>query len=594
MDTIFIADINIIGGIGIVYRMDHFSRTSLSTNSLQEAIELVTDPNNPNENWTLIMEICDSIATNKNSAEMAIIEIRKNLRKNPVTFGWRSIVLTLILLEALVNNCGEMFHIHLGNETFLKSLKSVIASKNNPPKPIEKQVLNMIQHWAVIFCDNSDLEIIQELYEECKQQGYEFPPVDKNHTNKAGSNNQVKSTRPTSAIPKTSPSATKTMTRPKTSSVSNRNNESLYSNLRLNSSGTSVLIQHLSDIQIAKLRSELDIVHTNVHVLDEMLSTLEPGNEHSFDWQLLLDLYEVCKMMQARIVSLLSLTAVEDIAVDLLQCNDQLNKAFKNYSRYMEIRERLPYQTDSRSQAKPRNKTKLSQTITPPLSPPIVIITPTAPFYIECDNQDQPLLQSKRERTNSDDNYQSPLREDSIISSKMNRHLSAKSNFSPSEQSPDKRSLSMKLPPMSLHFTYTNIIAYLTYLYYFLELTPLPDPEPRSMTKAKIIGRERSAGISVRNIRNYDEYQASTVCEKTNASNGCDNDAENEEEEEEQQQQQQQELRIQNVNKSDNHKSGKSRSRPDLPTRIKKLTTDEDVSTNNPCKITTYRHIGSD
>ncbi|CAF5226721.1 unnamed protein product, partial [Rotaria magnacalcarata] len=79
------------------------------------------------------------------SAEMTIIEIKKNLRKNPVTFGWRSIVLTLTLLEALVNNCGEIFHTHLANEAFLKALKSVIASKNNPPKPIEKQVLNMIQ-----------------------------------------------------------------------------------------------------------------------------------------------------------------------------------------------------------------------------------------------------------------------------------------------------------------------------------------------------------------------------------------------------------------------------------------------------------------
>ncbi|CAM4821948.1 unnamed protein product [Rotaria magnacalcarata] len=568
MDSIFIADIDITGGIGIVYRMDHFSRTSISTTSLQEAIELVTDPNNPNENWTMIMEICDKIATNKNSAEMTIIEIKKNLRKNPVTFGWRSIVLTLTLLEALVNNCGEIFHTHLANEAFLKALKSVIASKNNPPKPIEKQVLNMIQHWAVIFCDNSDLEIIQELYEECKQQGYEFPPIDKKHTNKTRSSSKVKSTRPTSAIPEMSPSTTESMTRPKTSSGSNRNNESLYSNLPLNRSGTSVLIQHLSNIQIGKLRSELDIVHTNVHVLNEMLSILEPGNEHLFDWQLLLDLYDSCKMMQARVISLLSLTAVEDIAVDLLRCNDQLNKTFKNYRHYMEIRERLPYQTDSLSQTETSNRTKLSDATTPPL---LSALTSTSPFYVECDNQDQPLLQSKRGSTNSDDNDQQSLTEDSVISLKMNRRFSVKSNFSQSEQNPDRRSLPMKLPP--------------------IRLTSLPAPEPRSMTKAKIIGRERYADISVRNIRNSDEYQASTVCENTNASINCDNDAEKEEEEEEQQQQQQQELRMQNVDKPDNHKSGKSRSRHDLPTRIKKLTIDEDVSTDNPYKITAYRHI---
>ncbi|CAF5219516.1 unnamed protein product, partial [Rotaria magnacalcarata] len=121
-------------------------------------------------------------------------------------------------------------------------------------------------------------------------------------------------------------------------------------------------------------------------------------------------------MMQARVISLLSLTAVEDIAVDLLRCNDQLNKTFKNYRHYMEIRERLPYQTDSLSQTETSNRTKLSDATTPPLLSALVIIlyaTSTSPFYVECDNQDQPLLQSKRGSTNSDDNDQQSLTEDS-------------------------------------------------------------------------------------------------------------------------------------------------------------------------------------
>ncbi|CAF2779530.1 unnamed protein product [Rotaria sp. Silwood2] len=73
----------------------------------------------------------------------------------------------------------------------------------------------------------------------------------------------------------------------KTSSISNRCDESGYSNPYLNNSNRTVIIRHLSDEQIGKLRSELDIVHINVEVLDEMLATLEPGNEHQQDWQLL-------------------------------------------------------------------------------------------------------------------------------------------------------------------------------------------------------------------------------------------------------------------------------------------------------------------
>jgi len=40
--------------------------------------------------------------------------------------------------------------------------------------------------------------------------------------------------------------------------------------------------------QIAKLRSELDVVQTNAQVLGEMLITLQPGEEHSQDLDLLM------------------------------------------------------------------------------------------------------------------------------------------------------------------------------------------------------------------------------------------------------------------------------------------------------------------
>ncbi len=40
--------------------------------------------------------------------------------------------------------------------------------------------------------------------------------------------------------------------------------------------------------QIAKLRSELDVVQTNAQVLGEMLITLQPGEEHPQDFEFLM------------------------------------------------------------------------------------------------------------------------------------------------------------------------------------------------------------------------------------------------------------------------------------------------------------------
>ncbi|CAF5098984.1 unnamed protein product, partial [Rotaria sp. Silwood1] len=48
------------------------------------------------------------------------------------------------------------------------------------------------------------------------------------------------------------------------------------------------VLRQMTPEQIAKLRSELDVVQTNVQVFGEMLVTLQPGEEHPLDLDLLL------------------------------------------------------------------------------------------------------------------------------------------------------------------------------------------------------------------------------------------------------------------------------------------------------------------
>ena len=89
--------------------------------------------------------------------------IRKRLQINPTTHGWRAVEYTLTvcwkketklkiisflfeqLLEALVKNCGKIFHLQIAHKDFLKELKNVIGPKNNPPVPVQERVLGMIQ-----------------------------------------------------------------------------------------------------------------------------------------------------------------------------------------------------------------------------------------------------------------------------------------------------------------------------------------------------------------------------------------------------------------------------------------------------------------
>jgi hypothetical protein len=48
------------------------------------------------------------------------------------------------------------------------------------------------------------------------------------------------------------------------------------------------VLRQMTAEQIAKLRSELDVVQTNAQVFGEMLVTLQPGEEHPQDFEFLM------------------------------------------------------------------------------------------------------------------------------------------------------------------------------------------------------------------------------------------------------------------------------------------------------------------
>lgn len=74
--------------------------------------------------------------------------------------------------------------------------------------------------------------------------------------------------------------------------------------------------------------------------------------------------------------------------VDLLQCNDRLNKVFNNYNDYMETREKWVQQTDSKSQSELYNRinSPCQRTTTPRPSSPTMVIS----FYFRIASRDFP------------------------------------------------------------------------------------------------------------------------------------------------------------------------------------------------------------
>ncbi|CDI97119.1 tom1 protein 2 [Echinococcus multilocularis] len=109
-------------------------------------------------------------------------------------------------------------------------------------------------------------------------------------------------------------------------------------------SGDQTLVDHegtvrrLSTAQRERLSQDLTVVQTNLHILNDMLTELQPDAISPDDLELLQELNETCRMMQQRVAEFLSQVADDAVTLTLIQLNDELNSAFQRYERFERYR----------------------------------------------------------------------------------------------------------------------------------------------------------------------------------------------------------------------------------------------------------------
>ncbi|CAA9995232.1 unnamed protein product [Nesidiocoris tenuis] len=225
-------------------------------------IEQATDGSLASENWALNMEICDLINETEDGPKDAIKAIRKRLQQ-AVGKNYTIVMFTLTVLETCVKNCGKRFHVLVCNKEFVNELVRLIGPKNGPPQAVQEKVLYLIQSWVDAFHRHPDLRGVVEVYTELKAKGVEFPMTD------------LDSMAPIHTPKKSVPA--KAEVDPAVLSRSPGNGEPTLS---------LPTIPSLTPEQLTKLRSDLDILQTNMAVFGEMLNEMTPGNEHPSDIQL--------------------------------------------------------------------------------------------------------------------------------------------------------------------------------------------------------------------------------------------------------------------------------------------------------------------
>ncbi|XP_053193724.1 TOM1-like protein 2 isoform X1 [Scomber japonicus] len=294
-----------------------------------QCIERATDGGLQNEDWTLNMEICDIINETDEGPKDAVRALKKRLSGNK---NYREVMLALMVLETCVKNCGHRFHVQVANRDFIDGvLVKIISPKTNPPTIVQDKVLSLIQAWADAFRSSPDLTGVVHIYEELKRKGIEFPMADLDalspiHTPQRGTPEvdpaMIKYLAPASPAagppnpsPAPAPAPTSAAQVPQVPSPITATPE-----------------------QIARLRSELDVVRGNIKVMSEMLTEMVPSQEDASDLELLQELNRTCRAMQQRVVELISRVSNEEVTEELLHVNDDLNNIFLRYERYERYR----------------------------------------------------------------------------------------------------------------------------------------------------------------------------------------------------------------------------------------------------------------
>ncbi|XP_014398325.1 PREDICTED: TOM1-like protein 2 isoform X4 [Myotis brandtii] len=269
------------------------------------------------------MEICDIVNETEEGPKDAIRALKKRLNGNR---NYREVMLALTVLETCVKNCGHRFHVLVASRDFIDGvLVRIISPKNNPPTIVQDKVLALIQAWADAFRSSPDLTGVVHIYEELKRKGVEFPNADLDALSPIHT--------PQRSVPEVDPAATvprsQAQQRTSAGSFSSPPPPPFSAPQAPALSVTGPITANAE--QIARLRSELDIVRGNTKVMSEMLTEMVPGQEDSSDLELLQELNRTCRAMQQRVVELISHVCNEEVTEELLRVNDDLNNVFLRY-----------------------------------------------------------------------------------------------------------------------------------------------------------------------------------------------------------------------------------------------------------------------
>ncbi|KAK3017496.1 hypothetical protein RJ639_006000 [Escallonia herrerae] len=242
--------------------------------------------------WTMNIDICDTINSNHWLAKDVVKAVKKRLQhKNPKVH-----MLALTLLETMVKNCGDYVHFQIAEKNVLQEMIKITDMH------VRDKILVMLDSWQEAFGGAGGKHPqYYWAYEELRRSGVEFPK------------------RSLDAAPIFTPP----VTHPTLGHAQAGYGMPSNSSTRLDEAMASE-IETLSSTSISSMRNVLDL-------LSDMLQAVNPSDSNAVKDEIIVDLIDRCRANQKKLMQMLSTTGDEELLGQGLELNDSLQSVLAKH-----------------------------------------------------------------------------------------------------------------------------------------------------------------------------------------------------------------------------------------------------------------------
>lgn len=263
-----------------------------------EMVKAATSDKLKEMDWAKNIEICELVAQDPGKAKDAIKSIKKSIGSR----SKRTQLFAVMLLEMLLNNCGEPIHRQVIENGLLPILVKIVKKKTDLPVR-EKIFLLLDATQTSLGGAKAKFPQYYGAYYELVSAGVQF------------------SNRPNVVVTRAEVPVPEPRTEP--------NNESLAT--RLNEAQQEVHTQPAPDASIVQKASSV------MEVLRDVLNSMDPRHPEGATDEFVLDLVEQCTFQKQRIMHLVMTSRDETVVSQAIELNEELHKVLVRHDALLSV-----------------------------------------------------------------------------------------------------------------------------------------------------------------------------------------------------------------------------------------------------------------